>query len=403
MKMNPIENIKMAVKTLTANKLRSTLTVLGIVIGNASVVAMIGIGQGAQNFTQEKVESLGANMLYVFIGGTDIEGGTAETPQLLLSDAEAIAAQAPAVRVVSPMIYDTLNLTYQARLTQATVQGVTPGFLSARNIRVVQGRFWDEHEQRQNKLVVVLGATLAQKLFDQENPVGEEIQMGNLSFQVIGVFERKGAFLGVNPDANAFIPIMTMAHQVAGRRVPRGVSIDEIEISAKSQDSIRAAAYQTTNILTRLHGKKDFSLIASKSVQALLGQITGALSIMLAAIAGISLLVGGIGIMNIMLVSVTERTSEIGLRKAIGAPESAILLQFLVEAIILSIAGGIIGISIGVGGSVLIGVFTPFKPTVPLNAILLATGVSGGIGLVFGVVPARQAAKLDPIVALKRA
>jgi putative ABC transport system permease protein len=401
--MHPLENIKMAVKTLAANKLRSTLTVLGIVIGNASVVTMIGIGQGAQNFTQEKVESLGANLLYVFMGGEDIEGANAEPAQLLLSDAEAIAAQAPAVQVVSPMIYNNLNLTYQARTTKAMAQGVTPGFLQARNIRVAQGRFWDESEQQQDKPVVVLGSALAQKLFNKANPVGADLQMGDLSFQVIGVFEPKGAFLGVNPDANAFIPITTMAHQVAGRRGPRGIAIDEMEISAKNQASVRAAAYQTTNILTRLHGKKDFTLMASKSIQNLLNQITGALSIMLSAIAAISLLVGGIGIMNIMLVSVTERTGEIGLRKAVGAPESAILLQFLVEAIILSIAGGIIGISIGVSGSVVIGAFTPFKPTVPLSAILLATGVSGGIGLVFGVVPARQAAKLDPIVALRRA
>lgn len=398
--MNFLESVKMAVKTLSANKLRSTLTVLGIVIGNASVVAMIGIGQGAQTFTQEKVESLGANLLYVFIGEQEAEGGS-EAPQLLLSDAEAIADQAPAVKVVSPMISSSLQLNYQSRNTKATVQGVTPGFLEARNMQVASGRFFGEDTQRQDAPVVVLGAELAQKLFDRNNPVGQEIQIGNLSFQVIGVLQRKGAFLGVNPDADAHIPITTMANQLLGRRVPQGISIDQMEISANDSTSIRAAAFQTTNILTRLHGKQDFSVIANKSVQDLLGQITGALSIMLAAIAGVSLLVGGIGIMNIMLVSVTERTKEIGLRKAIGAPEQAILIQFLIEAVILSIAGGIIGIGIGIGSTVLIGVFTPLKPAVPMSAILLATSVSGGIGLIFGVIPARQAAKLDPIVALR--
>jgi len=401
--MNTLENIKMAVKTLSANKLRSTLTVLGIVIGNASVVAMIGIGQGAQTFTQEKVEALGANLLYVFIGEQETNVGTGENPQLLLSDAEAIAVQAPAVKVVSPMLSSSLTLNYQSRVAKATVQGVTPGFLQARNMRVTTGRFWDETAQRQEALVVVLGAELAQKLFDRANPVGQEIQIGNLSFQVIGVLQRKGAFLGVNPDADAHIPITTMANQLVGRRVPAGVAIDQMEVSAKDRASIRAAAFQVTNILTRLHGKKDFSVIANKSVQDLLGQITGALSVLLAAIAAISLLVGGIGIMNIMLVSVTERTQEIGLRKAIGAPEQSILQQFLIEAVILSIAGGMIGISLGAGAAVLVGVFTPLKPTVPFSAILLATGVSGGIGLIFGVVPARQAAKLDPIVALRRA
>jgi putative ABC transport system permease protein len=399
--MNVLESIKMAAKTLSTNKLRSTLTVLGIVIGNASVVAMIGIGQGAQTFTQEKVESLGANLLYVFVDEQAAEAGVGEAPQLLLSDAEAIAAQAPAIKVVSPKVATSLQLNYQSQNLKATVQGVTPSFLQARNMRVAHGRFWDEVAQKQDASVVVLGAELAQKLFDRTSPVGQEIQLGNLSFQVIGVLERKGAFLGVNPDADAHIPITTLTNQLLGRRVPQGIAIDEIEISAQDRDSIRAAAFQATNILTRLHGKKDFSIIANKSVQDLLGQITGALSIMLSAIAGVSLLVGGIGIMNIMLVSVTERTKEIGLRKAIGAPEQAILQQFLIEAVILSIAGGIIGISIGVGSAVLIGVFTPLKPTVPLSAILLATGVSGGIGLIFGVVPARQAAKLDPIVALR--
>ncbi len=400
--INPLESVKMAFRTLATNKLRSTLTVLGIVIGNASVVSMIGIGQGAQTFTQAKVESLGSNLLYVFMGGQQNEADTGEAPQLLLSEAEAIAAQAPAVKVVSPMISANLTLNYQGRTRKAMVKGVTPGFLRSRNMQVPQGRFWRRAEQEQNAAVVVLGAELAQKLFDRANPLGQDIQISNRSFQVIGVLERKGAFLGVNPDAEAHIPITIMANQLVGRRVPGGIAIDEMEISAKNRKSIRAAAFQVTNILTRLHGKQDFSVIANKSVQDLLGQITGALSIMLSAIAAVSLLVGGIGIMNIMLVSVTERTQEIGLRKAIGAPEQAILQQFLIEAVMLSIAGGIIGIGIGMGGAALIGIATPLKPAVPLSAIILATGVSGGIGLVFGVVPAQQAAKLDPIIALRR-
>jgi putative ABC transport system permease protein len=400
--MNLLENVKMAVKTLAANKLRSTLTVLGIVIGNASVIAMIGIGQGAQTFTQESIESLGANLLYVYRDWQGSEAVTGDPPQLLLSDAEALAAQAQAVKLVSPIISSSLTVNYQSQTTRATVQGVTPSFLLVRNMRVRTGRFWDEMAQRQDATVVVLGDELSQKLFNRANPIGQEIQIGDRSFQVIGVLQRKGGALGVNPDVNAFIPITTMANQLVGRSVPGGVSIDEIEFSAKDRASIRAAAFQVTNILTRLHGKKDFLVVANKSVQDLLGQITGALSILLAAIAGISLLVGGIGIMNIMLVSVTERTEEIGLRKAIGAPEQSILQQFLIEAVILSVAGGIIGISIGMGSTVLVGMFTPLKPTVPLSAIVLATGVSGGIGLIFGVVPASQAAKLDPIVALRR-
>ncbi|MGF1518968.1 MAG: ABC transporter permease [Nodosilinea sp.] len=398
--IHPLETITMAITTLTNNKLRSLLTVLGIVIGNASVVAIIGLGQGAQRFTQEKVESLGSNLLHVFV--QEGEGETGNRPQLLLSDAEAIAAQAPAVKIVSPKISTSATLTYQSRTAKATVQGVTPEFLPARNMQVVTGRFWSAAEQRQNTAVVVLGGDLAQKLFDRASPLGQDVQINDRSFQVIGVLQRKGSFLGVNPDIDAHIPITTLASQLVGRSVPSGIAIDEIEVSAQDQASIRAAAFQLTNILTRLHGKKDFSVVANKSVQALLGQITGVLSMLLATIAAVSLLVGGIGIMNIMLVSVTERTQEIGLRKAIGAPESAILQQFLIEAVVLSVAGGVIGIGVGVGSALLVGVFTPLKPTVPLSAIVLATGVSGSIGLVFGVVPARQAAKLDPIVALRR-
>jgi putative ABC transport system permease protein len=401
MTINFWESLKMAGKTLATNKLRSTLTVLGIVIGNASVVATIGIGQGTQQFAREKVESLGANLLYVFVNEESKESGSGDSAQLVLRDAEAIAEQAPAVKIVSPLISANFQLTHQIRTTKASVQGVTPSYLQARNLQVANGRFLDESAQRQDATVAVLGAELADKLFERSDPVGREVQIGSLNFRVIGVLQRKGAFLGINPDANIYIPITTMANQLVGKRVPQGIPIDSIELSARNQESIRTAAFQVTNILTRLHGKKDFTVVANKSVQDLLGQITGALSLMLAAIAGISLLVGGIGIMNIMLVSVTERTQEIGLRKAVGASESAILMQFLIEAIILAVLGGAIGIGIGAGGAMAIGIFTPLKPTVPLNTILLATSISGAIGLIFGVAPARRAAKLDPIVALR--
>ena len=194
-----------------------------------------------------------------------------------------------------------------------------------------------------------------------------------------------------------------MASQLVGRSSVYGIPVDYIEVSAKDKLSIRAAAFQITNLLTRQHGKKDFNVVANKSFLDLVGQVTGIMSVMLAAIAGISLVVGGIGIMNIMLVSVSERTQEIGLRKAVGATQQAILAQFLIEAVILSVAGGLVGIGVGVGGAMLVGVFTPLKPSVPLAAIAIAVGVSGSVGLIFGVVPARRAAQLDPIVALRSA
>ncbi|WP_138506231.1 ABC transporter permease [Nostoc sp. PA-18-2419] len=401
--MNVLECTNMAVKTLTANKLRSTLTMLGIIIGNASVIAMVAIGQGAQQFTQQKLESIGPNQLSVFPGGEDTQGLNTEVAQLVLADAEAIAKLAPAVREVAPQISTNLQLSHQERISKVNVTGTTSGILYVRNLRVRQGRFFDSIELQQNTQVTILGSAVARKLFSSENPLGQSVQMNNLSFQVIGVMQAKGAFIGTNPDEIAYVPITTMAVQLAGKRSPLGIPIDYLELSAKDKASVRAAAFQTTNILTRRHGKKNFIVSANKSVQDLVSQVTGALSLVLASIAGISLLVGGIGIMNIMLVSVTERTQEIGLRKAIGATQQAILTQFLIEAIILSIAGGLIGTGIGVSGALVIGILTPLKPTVPVGAIILAAGVSGSIGLIFGVAPARQAARLDPIAALRGA
>ncbi|HEY9741860.1 MAG TPA: ABC transporter permease [Coleofasciculaceae cyanobacterium] len=399
--MHIIESVKMAVTTITANKLRSSLTMLGMIIGNASVIAMIGIGQGAQNYTLEKLESFGQNRLVVFVNSEEIEGFIAENPTLVLSDAEAIATQAPSVKAVAPLISSTLLISYRSRRTQTSVTGTTPGSLYVRNAQAAKGRFFDQFEQQQNAQVVALGSDVASKLFGSDNPIGKEVQINNLTFEVIGVMQAKGAFLGPSQDDIAYVPITTMAEKLAGRKSPYGIPVDYIEVSAQDKQSIRAAAFQIINLLTQRHGKKDFSVVANKSFQNLVSQITGTLSLTLAAIAGISLLVGGVGIMNIMLVSVTERTQEIGLRKALGATQQDILSQFLIEAVILSVAGGLVGTGVGIGSGMLVAVLTPVKPSVPLEAIALAVGVSGSIGLIFGVIPARQAARLDPIVALR--
>lgn len=393
----------MAVTTLTANKLRSCLTMLGITIGNAAVIALVGIGQGAQNYTSEKLESFGANSLFVYVSSDDTEGSTTETPQLVLSDAEAIAKSAPALTAVAPQISSSLSVSYLNRNTNSRITGTNLGFLYVRNMAVARGRFFNQSEQQQNAQVVTLGPELAQKLFGSEDPLGKEVQLNNVSFLVIGVMKGKGSFAGENSDDAAYVPITTMANQLTGRRSPYGIPIDVMQVSAKDKQSIRAAAFQITNILTQLRGKQDITVVSDKSFNDLISQVTKALSLMLAAIASISLLVGGIGIMNIMLVSVTERTQEIGLRKAVGATQEAILTQFLIEAIILSVAGGLIGVGVGIGGTTIVVIFTPLKPSVPVGAIALAVGVSGGIGLIFGVVPARRAAQLDPIVALRSA
>ncbi|MEA5503931.1 ABC transporter permease [Halotia wernerae UHCC 0503] len=401
--MDIFESVKIAVTTLTANKLRSSLTMLGIAIGNAAVIALVGIGQGAQNYTSEQLESYGANSLFVYLSFEDSEDSMSEIPQLVLSDAEAIATTAPAVKAVAPQIGSQFSISYLNRNTKSSVTGTTPGFLYVRNMAVAQGRFFNSSEQQQNVQVVTLGSELARKLFGSEDPLGKEIKISNTSFLVIGIMKAKGAGAGQNFDDAAYVPITTMADQLTGRRSPYGIPIDSMQVSAKDKQSIRAAAFQITNILTQLRGKQDISVSSDKSFNDLINQVTQALSLTLAAIASISLVVGGIGIMNIMLVSVTERTQEIGLRKAVGATQSAILTQFLIEAIILSIAGGLIGVGVGISGTIIVGIFTPLKPSVPVGAIALAIGVSGGIGLIFGVVPARRAAQLDPIVALRSA
>lgn len=401
--MDLFESVKMAITTLKSHKLRSGLTMLGMVIGNASVIAMIGMGQGAQNYLVGMLESFGANRLAVVGSDEDIQSLRIQEPTLVLSDAEAIKTQVPAVTEVSPMITSRLSLTYRSRQLSANVFGTTPEMTAVLNIPVRLGRFFDLSQQQQNAQVVALGSDAASKLFDEDNPIGKEVQINNLPFLVIGVMQAKGSLGGDNPDEFIYVPITTMANQLLGRKSAYGIPVDFIQVTAKDQDSIRAAAFQMTNVLMRLHGKKDFTIVASKSVQDLVTQVTGALSLLLGAIASISLLVGGIGIMNIMLVSVTERTQEIGLRKAVGATQRDILTQFLIEAVILSVAGGVLGTSLGIGSGMIIGMLTPLEPSVPIAVITLAVGVSGGIGLFFGVFPARQAAKLDPIVALRSA
>ncbi|MCA1993214.1 MAG: ABC transporter permease [Coleofasciculus sp. S288] len=402
--MDILESIKMAVTTLTANKLRSTLTMLGMIIGNASVIAIIGIGQGTQTFMTQKLEALGPNLLTVYTNNEDNQGLATQEHTLVLSDLEAIDSQVPAVKDATAHIFMAgAPITYGSKTIQTSLLGTTPATIQVRNVSVGIGRFFNADEQQQQAQVVTLGPTFARKLFGSETPLGKEVQINNVSFQVIGVMKAKGSFLGQDQDDIAMIPITTMATQIAGRESPYGIPIDYIEVSAKGKESIRTAAFQMTNLLSRRHGKKDVKISTQKSFLDLVGQMTGAMSLMLAAIAGISLVVGGIGIMNIMLVSVTERTKEIGLRKAIGATQGDILAQFMIEAIILSFAGGFVGTGIGIGGVMIVAALTPLQPAVPLGAIAVAVGISGSIGLIFGVVPAKQAAKLDPIVALRSA
>lgn len=405
--MDIVESIKMATTTLVANKLRSSLTMLGIIIGNASVIAMIGIGEGAQKYIAKELESLGPNVLFVIPGNRETQRISLDVPKtLVLADAEAIATQVPSVQSVTAESNSRQLVTYRNKNTNINVIGTTPEFLPVRQFDVGIGRFLTNLDIKRSNQVAVLGATLAERLFGNTDPVGQQLRLKNVSFQVIGVLQAKGSNLGVDYDDAALIPVTTMANRIAGRTSPYGIELTYLVAAAKDADSVDAAEFQITNLLRLRHkltGEDDFTIRTQKDALETVGKITGALTVMLAAIAGISLFVGGIGVMNIMLVSVTERTQEIGLRKAIGAREQDILVQFMIEAVILSAAGGVLGTLIGVGGSLLVGAVTPLQAGVSPMAILMAVSVSGGIGLFFGVVPARRAAKLDPIVALRSA
>ena len=405
--MNIVESMQMAGKTLLSNKLRIALTMLGIVIGNASVITMIGVGEGGQKFVNKQLESLGPNVLFVIPGNRETQRISNDVPKnLVLEDAEAIASQVPTIAGVSPELNGRYVANYRNKNTNVNIIGTTPSFPKVREFDTATGRFFTDIDMKRNNQVTVLGANLGQRLFGTTNPVGKQLRIKNATFQVIGVLEPKGSSLGADYDEAALVPLTTSANRLVGRNSPYGIALNYIVASARDSNSVDAAEFQITNLLRLRHkviSEDDFTIRTQKDALQTLGQITGALTIMLAAVAGISLFVGGIGIMNIMLVSVTERTQEIGLRKAIGATEQDILSQFIIEAIILSAAGGLVGTAVGVSGIMLVSALTPLQAGISPVAIALAVGVSGGIGLFFGVVPARRAAQLDPIVALRSA
>ncbi|MEO8889926.1 MAG: ABC transporter permease [Coleofasciculaceae cyanobacterium] len=405
--MDIVESVKMAATTLVANKLRSSLTMLGIIIGNASVIAMIGIGEGAQKYISKELESLGPNVLFVIPGNKETQRVSFDLPKtLVLEDAKAIASQVPSIQTVTAESNSRQLITYRNKNANVNIIGTTPEFLPVRKFEVDRGRFLTELDIKRSNLVAVMGADLASRLFGTVDPVGQQVRIKNVTFQIIGVMAAKGSNLGVDYDDAVLIPLTTQANRISGRTSPFGVELTYLVAAAKNADSVDAAEFQITNLLRLRHkltGEDDFTIRSQKDAMETVGKITGALTVMLAAIAGISLFVGGIGVMNIMLVSVTERTQEIGLRKAIGAREQDILLQFMIEAVILSAAGGVVGTLVGVGGILLVGVLSPLQGGISATAIVMAVGVSGGIGLFFGVVPARRAAKLDPIVALRSA
>jgi putative ABC transport system permease protein len=399
------ESVSMALATLRANRLRSLLTMLGIVIGNASVITLVGVGRGAQNLAANQLSSLGANVLFVVPGNNDTRRQGIEQPKtLVLEDAEAIAEQVPSVRRVAPQI--TLSEVVQAgsMSATATITGVTPTFIEVRSFEVAQGRFFNESDLRSARDVVVIGPDLRDKLLPGGAAVGRRLRIRDQSFEVIGVMAAKGAVFGSNQDEAAYVPLTTMVSRLSGRDPTYGVSLSFISVEARDETSTGAAAFQITNLLRQRHRilrEDDFAVRSQKDAQQIVGTITGGLTLMLGAIGGVSLLVGGIGIMNIMLVSVSERTEEIGLRKALGARSDDVLIQFLVESLVLASLGGLIGSAVGLSTVAVVAATTPLPATISPLLVLGTAGLSGSIGLFFGVVPARRAARLDPIVALR--
>jgi putative ABC transport system permease protein len=403
-----LEIVDMAFRTLNGNKLRSSLTMIGIIIGNASVIAIVSLGQGAQKYVNSEFEALGTNALFV-MPGVDQAGpqsGATQANTLVLDDAEAIAREVPSIVAVAPEKSDRLRVTQGSQETQVTITGTTESYLKVNRVGLVQGRFFGALDVQANNRVAVLGSTVSKTLFGTQDPLGKKIRVKNLSFRVIGVLKARGASLGQNRDEMVLIPLTILANELAGKsEISRSPKIDLISVSAQDEQDSSAAQYQITNLLRLRHnilrGENDFTVSSQKDLMQSANNITNILILVLGATAGISLLVGGIGIMNIMLVSVTERTQEIGLRKAIGAKRADILIQFTIEAVVLSTVGGLLGIGLGVGMTLLVSAVSPLGVVISPGAIAVAVGVSGAIGVIFGVMPARRAAQLDPIVALR--
>ncbi len=407
-----------AIESLNGNKMRSGLTVLGIVIGVAAVIAMLAVGNGAQASITGSISSIGTNLLFVFSGAAEgPPGGTGSgrsgnnVRPLTLSDAEAISDPfaAPSVESVAPAIQGNGTLTFGGEKSTTTISGVTPAYSTVRNLELAEGEFLNEEHMLGRMSVVVLGPETAEAIFGHtDGIVGETIRIEGQPFRVIGVLVAKGGGAFGSEDNSAYIPFTTAQARLI-KRDSRD-QIDVLFVQATTAESVTQAADEISNILRQRHrtpiGADDFTVFTQQDFLKTFETITGVLTIFLGGIAGISLLVGGIGIMNIMLVSVTERTREIGLRKALGARKKDILLQFLTESSLLSLIGGVIGVMFGwliafTVGQVATATGNNFTPIVGTDAILLSTSFSAIIGLFFGIYPASRAASLEPVEALR--
>jgi putative ABC transport system permease protein len=389
---------------LTSNKARSGLTILGIVIGIASVIAMVGIGSGAQNSIQASIQSIGSNLITISPGAQSSGQvrTTSSVQTLTLDDAEAIEKDVTGVKGVAPQTSGRYQITASGNNTNTSVTGTKPAYAVVRNINVAEGAFFTDTQVKSVAKVAVLGPTTRDDLFGEgASAIGKTIRINKIGFKVIGITESKGGSGFGNADDAIYIPITTHMQFLSGSD-----KLANISVAAENEEEIASVESQLTALLLERHGisdpeAADFSILKQSDIAATATAATSTFTILLAAIASISLLVGGIGIMNMMLTTVTERTREIGLRKAIGAKRADIVLQFLGEALLLTLIGGIIGIVLGWGLATVVGNAFNMDTGISLSSVLLACGVSSAIGIIFGFYPAYRASKLNPIEALR--
>ena len=406
--MNSWRFVKEALESLAANKLRTGLTMLGIIIGVAAVVSMTAIGQGATSSITSSIESMGTNLIYV----SRAFGNTNPQP-ITMADAEAIieSGGAPSVLAVAPSVNASYTVVYGDESTTTTVMGVTPDYENVRNMNISSGRFITEEDIDDKATVAVLGSDVVEELFGSEVGVtGQKIRINNMLYEVVGILESEGGTSGGSSDNQIIVPLTTAFSRLIARSSAND-EVDMISVSAVDAESVDGAISEITSILRSRHDlasdeDDDFNIMSTEAMTEAASSITGVLTIFLGGIAAISLLVGGIGIMNIMLVSVIERTKEIGLRKAVGARNNDIMMQFMVESLVIGLVGGILGVLfawglVGLIEKIAIAVGYALTPKMTLSSIIVAVLFSVGVGVVFGIYPANSAAKLEPVEALR--
>lgn len=409
----PISTVEvwgMAIESLWNHKLRTGLTMLGVIIGIASVIAITSVGQGVQKSTEQQIQALGTNVMLVLAGASTSGGinqGTGSASTLTWQDAQAIASQAPSAQAVTAFLRRQTQVVYGGQNISTSVVGTDLNYPEVKNIYPQKGDFFSQEDLDATKSVVVLGAKVRDQLFGTGgNAVGKDIRVQRNSYRVVGVMEPKGAVGNEDQDDRVYIPLTNMSARIVGNNAISGISITGVWLTASDETQLDAAQFQVTNLLRLRHNiyppqADDFRIINQVDIINTFSNIVGLFTVMIVAIAGISLVVGGIGIANIMLVSVVERTREIGIRKAVGATNVAILSQFLAEAVMVSLVGGGIGISFGIAIAASCATFFKFPFIVSLWSVIIGFGLSFVVGLIAGVIPARNAAKLDPIAALR--